>query len=66
VGCFGGPLSGSWAGTLPARTHFQQWNDADADGWSDLPSYSRGVFRPRVFWNDDAGNRFFAMVGVTV
>jgi iron complex outermembrane receptor protein len=66
VAFLGGPLSNRWGGTLLASTHFHQWNDVNDDTWSDLPAYSRGVFRPRVFWNDDAGNRFFATAGVTV
>ena len=28
--------------------------------------YARGIGRPRLFWNDDKGNRFFATAGVTI
>ena len=36
------------------------------DAWADLAGYSRGVFRPRAFWNNGTGSTFFATVGVTV
>ena len=36
------------------------------DGWADLPGYPRGVFRPRLYWNADAGHSFFATTGVTM
>jgi outer membrane receptor for ferrienterochelin and colicins len=65
VGFLAGPMAGAWSASLLASTHFHQWNDVDDDAWSDLPRYSRGVFRPRLFWNDGKGNRFFATVGVT-
>ena len=38
----------------------------DEDGWADLPGYSRGVLRPRLFWNGGNGRTFFATVGVTL
>jgi outer membrane receptor for ferrienterochelin and colicins len=55
-----------WAFTLLGGGHWQQQNDVDDDSWADLAGYSRGVFRPRAFWNNGAGSTFFATVGVTV
>ncbi len=46
--------------------HWQERVDVDDDDWSDLPRYARGIGRPRLFWNDDKGNRFFATAGVTI
>lgn len=59
------PLTPSWGMTLLAGGHRQSLTDVNADGWADLPHYARGVFRPRVFWEDRRGRSFFATVGVT-
>ncbi len=66
VAFFGQPLSGNWALSFLGGGHWQERADVDDDGWSDLPQYSRGIGRPRVFWNDGKGNRFFATAGVTM
>jgi outer membrane receptor for ferrienterochelin and colicins len=57
------PLSDHWSATMLAGGHWQQHNDVDKDGWADLAGYSRGVVRPRLFWNDQAGRAFFATAG---
>ena len=57
------PLSGRWSGTLLLGGHFQDRNDVDGDGWADLAAYSRGVVRPRIFWEDGAGRSVFATGG---
>ena len=48
-------LSKRWSGSLLGGGHFQQRNDIDGDGWADLAGYSRGVARPRFFWNGGEG-----------
>ena len=60
------PLKDRWSGTLLVGGHVQEQNDVDGDAWADLAGYSRGVVRPRVFWNDDAGRSIFATGGVMV
>jgi iron complex outermembrane receptor protein len=60
------PLASGWGATFIGGGHWQERVDVNADDWSDLPRYSRGIGRPRLFWNDDQGNRFFATAGVTV
>jgi iron complex outermembrane receptor protein len=35
------------------------------DTWADLPGYTRGVVRPRVFWDGGNGRTFFATAGFT-
>ena len=60
------PLRPGWGLTFLGGGHWQERADVDDDGWSDLPEYSRGLARPRVFWTDNAGNRFFATGGATV
>ncbi len=52
---FIGPqLSKRWGMTLLAGGHWQEQRDRDDDGWADLAEYSRGVGRPRFYW--DGGN----------
>ena len=57
------PPRGAWAGSLLAGFHGQRRQDTDDDGWSDLPSFARGVLRPRLFWNDNAGRSLFLTAG---
>jgi iron complex outermembrane receptor protein len=66
VAFFAAPLNPTWGLTVLASGHRQERIDVDRDQWSDLPYYARGVVRPRLFWNDGAGNRFFATAGLTI
>jgi len=66
VAWYATPANTGWAFTLLGGGHWQQKNDVNDDSWADLAGYSRGVFRPRAFWNNGAGSTFFATVGVTV
>jgi outer membrane receptor for ferrienterochelin and colicins len=50
----------SRAGSLLAGFHGQRAQDPDGDGWSDLPSFARGVLRPRMLWDNGAGRSLFA------
>jgi iron complex outermembrane receptor protein len=59
------PLTPSWGLTFLGGGHFQQQTDVDDDGWSDLPDYTRGVIRPRLFWQDGRGRSFYSTIGVT-
>lgn len=65
VGFFSFPLAPHWGLTLLGSGHGQQRADVDDDRWADLPAYERGVVRPRLFWDDGAGNQFFATMGIT-
>jgi iron complex outermembrane receptor protein len=51
---FGSQLSQRWGMTLLAGGHWQEPQDRDDDRWADLAEYSRGVVRPRFYW--DGGN----------
>jgi iron complex outermembrane receptor protein len=62
---YSAPLARNWGATLLASAHGQQHVDVDGEGWADLAAYTRGVVRPRVFWDDKAGRSFFATAGVT-
>jgi iron complex outermembrane receptor protein len=54
-----------WAFTLIAGGHWQERTDVNDDTWSDLPGFTRGVVRPRVFWDGGDGRTFFATAGLT-
>ena len=60
------PLSRGWGLTFLGSGHWQERVDVNDDTFSDLPRYARGIGRPRLFWGDDQGNRFFATAGVTI
>ena len=57
---------GNWGYTFLGGGHFQQRNDIDRDGWTDLPSYRRVIARPRLMWEDGTGRSvFFTLGGMT-
>jgi iron complex outermembrane receptor protein len=58
------PTSGHWSWTLLGGYHRQSRSDLDHDGWSDLPSFDRGLIRPRVFYDNGAGRTLFVTTGV--
>jgi iron complex outermembrane receptor protein len=57
------PPRGDWSGSVIGGFHGQRRQDLDGDGWSDLPSYARGVLRPRIHWDDGVGHSVFATLG---
>ena len=63
---YSAPIARNWGATLLAGAHAQQHVDVDGDRWADLAAYTRGVVRPRVFWDDKSGRSFFATAGVTL
>lgn len=65
VGWYATPAKQGWALTLLGGGHWQKRTDVNADTWSDLPGYARGVVRPRVFWDGGNGRTFFATLGFT-
>jgi outer membrane receptor for ferrienterochelin and colicins len=60
-----GALGGRWGYTLLGGAHRQGRADVDEDGWADLPEYTRGVVRPRLFWDDGEGRSLFMTLGAT-
>jgi iron complex outermembrane receptor protein len=56
--------AGAWSWTLLGSYHGQTQHDLDGDGWSDVPTFNRGVIRPRVFFDNRQGNAVFATLGV--
>ena len=59
------PPTGSWSRTFLVSAHRQNESDVDDDGWSDIPGYSRGVARQRVFWDNGRGRSVSGTAGVT-
>jgi iron complex outermembrane receptor protein len=57
--------TGSWGRTFLVSGHRQNEADVDDDGWSDLPEYSRGHVRQRVFWDNRRGRSVSGTAGVT-
>ena len=58
-------LSSHWSASLLGGGHWQERNDRNGDGWADLAGYSRGIARPRFFWDGDNGRTAFVTGGVT-
>jgi outer membrane receptor for ferrienterochelin and colicins len=54
---------GTWSSTLLGGAHVQGRSDIDADGYTDLPQYKRGVLRPRLFWENGEGDSVFVTAG---
>lgn len=59
------PLSDHWGLTFVGSGNGQSRSDVDGDQWADLPKYTRGVVRPRLFWNNQAGRTLFLTAGGT-
>jgi iron complex outermembrane receptor protein len=60
------PAKKGWGYSVLGGAHFQGRTDLDNDGWADLPSYQRGVLRPRFFWDNGAGRSVFITSGATI
>src|SRR5215475_13526256 len=59
------PLSDNWGLTFVGSGNGQSRSDVNDDQWADLPKYTRGVVRPRLFWNNQAGQTLFVTAGGT-
>lgn len=58
------PANARWSGTLTGGAHLQSREDINNDGWADIAGYRRFTLRPRVWWNDNAGDSTFFTVGL--
>jgi len=48
-------LTPHWGASVLGGGYWQQHQDVNGDGWADVAGYSRGVVRPRFFWDNKNG-----------
>lgn len=65
TGFLAGRLARGWSGSLLGGGHWQQRQDRDSDGWADLAAYSRGLVRPRFYWDGGEGRTALLTGGFT-
>jgi outer membrane receptor for ferrienterochelin and colicins len=58
-------LTEHWGASLLGGGYWQQHQDVNRDGWADVAGYSRGVFRPRFFWDNKNGGTALLTGGIT-
>src|SRR5688572_28220786 len=58
------PSSGHWGLTLHGGYHRQTMQEIEEDGWADIPAFDRGLFRPRIFFDNERGRTLFVTGGV--
>ena len=58
-------LSAHWGASLLGSADGQERRDVDRDGWADVAKYTRGVVRPRLFWDGGNGRTGFLTGGFT-
>ena len=58
-------LTQHWGASLLGGGYWQEHQDVNGDGWADLAGYSRGVFRPRFFWDNKNGGTALLTGGIT-
>jgi iron complex outermembrane receptor protein len=57
-------LTPVWGASLLGGGYFQEHQDVNGDGWADVAAYSRGVFRPRFYWDNQNGGTALLTGGV--
>jgi iron complex outermembrane receptor protein len=57
-------LTPHWGASLLGGAYFQEQQDVNGDGWADVAGYSRGVFRPRLYWDNQEGGTALLTGGV--
>ncbi len=58
-------LSSTWSAAVLGSGNWQEKRDVSGDGWTDLAGYSRGVIRPRFYWDNKAGSTALLTGGLT-
>jgi outer membrane receptor for ferrienterochelin and colicins len=48
-------LAQHWGASLLGGGYWQEHRDRNGDGWADIAGYSRGVVRPRFYWDNKNG-----------
>jgi len=65
AGWYAAPISDRWGMTFIGSANGQSRADVNDDRWADLPKYTRGVIRPRFFWDNKSGRTLFLTTGGT-
>jgi outer membrane receptor for ferrienterochelin and colicins len=65
VGFLSSPADKEFGYTITSAANYQSREDPDHDGWADLPTYTRFMLRPRLFWSQEADRTVFATFGFT-
>src|SRR5207248_10488204 len=58
-------LNSTWSAAVLASGNWQEKRDVSGDGWTDLAGYSRGVIRPRFYWDNKSGSTALLTGGLT-
>ena len=58
-------ISSHLSASLLGGGHWQERRDRNGDGWADLAGYSRGIVRPRFFWEGNDGRAASLTGGIT-
>ena len=58
-------LTPHWGASFLGSGDWQEHQDVNHDGWADVAAYSRGIVRPRFFWDGGNGRTAFLTGGVT-
>lgn len=56
-------LTSKWGWSLLGTGDWQDRRDLDSDGWADVAGYTRGVVRPRFYWDGGEGRTGFLTGG---
>ena len=57
-------LTRQWGVSFLGGGYWQEQQDVNGDGWSDVAGYGRGVFRPRFYWDNRSGATAWLTGGV--
>jgi outer membrane receptor for ferrienterochelin and colicins len=58
-------LTPHWGASVLGGGYWQEHQDLNRDGWADVAGYSRGVVRPRFFWDNKKGGTALLTAGMT-
>ena len=58
-------LTPHWGASLLGGGYWQEQQDLNDDGWADVAGYSRGVVRPRFYWDNKNGGTALLTGGAT-
>lgn len=62
-GWYSQALSSTWGITAMGGAHTQSRRDRDADGWAEMPGFTRVEARPRLFYDSKHGSSLLVTVG---